>query len=173
MVSMRGPRDTYKIEVIPIVEEHIPSFRSCLDSVARERVYLGMTKAPPIDSTFEFVRSNIKNNYPQFVAVEENRVVGWCDIIPRKGEGFTHSGTLGTGVLEGYRGQGLGNRLMDATIEAARNFGVERVELEVYASNTRGIRMYEKWVFVREGVKKRARKLDGVYEDIIVMALFL
>ena len=97
MVSMRGPRDTYKIEVIPIVEEHIPSFRNCLDSVARERVYLGMTKAPPIDSTFEFVRSNIKNNYPQFVAVEENRVVGWCDIIPRLR--LRLLGTLGLNAL--------------------------------------------------------------------------
>ena len=62
---------------------------------------------------------------------------------------------------------------MDATVEAARGFGFERVELEVYASNARAIGMYEKWGFQREGIKRRARKLDDVYDDIIVMALLL
>jgi hypothetical protein len=27
--------------------------------------------------------------------------------------------------------------------------------------------------FVVEGVKRRARKLDGVYDDLVVMALFV
>lgn len=161
------------IEIRAISEEDIESFHSCLDSVARERKYLGGVKAPPIESTREFVKSNIENNYPQIVAVEGGRVVGWCDIIPKKVEGFKHCGTLGTGVLDGYRSQGLGTRLMAAVIEAARVYGLERVELEVYVSNTRAIGLYEKWGFQREGLRIRARKLDGEYDDIIEMALFL
>jgi RimJ/RimL family protein N-acetyltransferase len=39
--------------------------------------------------------------------------------------------------------------------------GLERIELEVFASNTGANRLYEKAGFVVEGVKKKRRKLDG------------
>jgi len=50
---------------------------------------------------------------------------------------------------------------------------MERIELEVFASNTAAINLYEKWGFVVEGVKKKTRKLDGLYDDLIVMSLFV
>ena len=161
------------IDIIPISEEYIEGFHGCLDSVARERIYLAGVKAHPIDSTREFVLNNIQNNIPQYLAVDGKRVVGWCDIIPRRGLDFAHSGGLGMGVHKDYRGQGIGIRLLNDTIDAAKEFGLERVELEVYTSNTRAIRLYLKRGFVVEGVKKKARKLDGEYFDIQVMALFI
>ena len=93
------------IEILPIREKHIESFHACLDSVARERIYLAGIKARPIESTREFVLNNIKNIYPQFVAVKDERVVGWCDIIPMRGIDFAHSGVLGMGVHNDYRKQ--------------------------------------------------------------------
>ena len=94
-------------------------------------------------------------------------------ISPGKSEEFTHCGTLGMGVLRDHRRQGIGTRLMERTISKAKVRGIERVELEVYASNVPAISMYEKRGFVHEGVKRRARKIDGVYDDILVMALFI
>ena len=161
------------VEIVPISEEDVESYHACLDSVVRERRYLAGVKAGPIESAREFVSSNIRNNYPQYVALKKNRVVGWCDIIPMKGADFSHCGRLGMGVLKGYRGKGLGTLLLNATLGAAKEFGLERVELEVYTSNTPAIRLYEKRGFVSEGVKKRARKLDGEYYDIQIMALFI
>jgi ribosomal protein S18 acetylase RimI-like enzyme len=166
-----GDPDT--IQIIPISEEHIESFHRCLDSVARERRYLGLVKAPPLESTRVFVLSNIRGGISQHVAVERDRVVGWCDITPNKGEGFTHCGTLGMGILHDYRGKGIGSRLMEETLIAAKKFGIERVELEVYASNIPAIKLYEKRGFSHEGVKRKARKLDGVFDDVLMMALFI
>jgi ribosomal protein S18 acetylase RimI-like enzyme len=111
---------TKEIDIIPISEEFIQSFHACLDSVARERIYVGGVKARPLESTREFVQANIDNNYPQYVAVVDNRVIGWCDIIPMKGIDFAHCGLLGMGVHKGYRRQGLGTSLLDTTISAAR-----------------------------------------------------
>jgi ribosomal protein S18 acetylase RimI-like enzyme len=76
------------------------------------------------------------------------------------------------GVVKDYRRQGIGTKLMERAIIEAKGQGLERIELEVYASNTPAINLYEKRGFNHEGVKRRARKLDGVYDDIIVMALF-
>ena len=43
----------------------------------------------------------------------------------------------------------------------------------VYVSNIPAIRLYEKRGYVHEGVNTKARKLDGIYDDILLMALFL
>jgi len=74
-------------------------------------------------------------------------------------------------VLPAVRGRGVGRRLAEAAIAAAKAQGAERIELEVFASNTRAIALYERLGFVREGVKRNARKLDGEYDDIVQMAL--
>ena len=161
------------VKIVPISERHIEGYHRCLDSVARERRYIGFVQGPPLESSREFVLSNIRNSVPQFVGLKGDEVVGWCDISPGKSEGFTHCGTLGMGVLRDHRRQGIGTRLMERTISAAKARDIERVELEVYSSNTPAISLYEKRGFVHEGVKRRARKLDGVYDDILVMALFI
>jgi len=166
-------RDTKHIQITRISEEHVESFHRCLDSVARERRYLGLVKAPPLESTRDFVLSNIRSKIPQYVAVEGIKVVGWCDIAPNKGEGFTHCGTLGMGVLSDYRGKGIGARLIEDALYAAKEFGFERVELEVYVSNVSAVKLYETRGFKHEGVKRKARKLDGKYDDILMMALFI
>jgi ribosomal protein S18 acetylase RimI-like enzyme len=161
------------IQIVPIAEEHIDGFYRCLDSVARERRYLAFTQAPPLESTRAFVLSNIAQKVPQLVALSEDDVVGWCDISPIKREGFTHCGTLGMGVRKGFRRLGIGRRLIERTIAEAKAMGLERIELEVFASNMPAIRLYERTGFVVEGVKKRGRKLDGEYDDLVQMALFV
>jgi ribosomal protein S18 acetylase RimI-like enzyme len=161
------------VEIVPISERHIEGYNRCLDAVARERRYIGFVRGPSLESSREYVMSNIQDNVPQFIVVKGDEVVGWCDISPGKREGFTHCGTLGMGLIKDYRRQGIGTRLMERTMEAAKARGVERVELEVYASNKPAISLYEKRGFVHEGVKRRARKLDGVYDDILIMALFI
>ena len=161
------------VQIVPIAEKYIESYHKCLDSVARERRYLAFIQAPPLESTRQFILTNIANDIPQFVALNGEEVIGWCDISPMRREGFTQCGHLGMGVCNGYRRLGIGTRLFDRTIRKAKEKLLERVELEVLASNIPAIRLYEKVGFVVEGVKKKARKLDGAYDDLVVMALFI
>ncbi|TRO51469.1 GNAT family N-acetyltransferase [Candidatus Bathyarchaeota archaeon] len=162
------------IQIIPISARHIESFHQCLESVAGERKYLGYVKAPSLESTRETILSNIQRNFPQYVAVVDDKVIGWCEVQQNNGEGFRHSGKLDTmGILSDYRGQGIGKMLIDATLLAAERFGLERVELLVYASNVNAISFYEKTGFACEGTKRKARKLDGEYDDVLIMAIFL
>jgi ribosomal protein S18 acetylase RimI-like enzyme len=76
------------------------------------------------------------------------------------------------GVHKDFRRRGIGTRLIDEAISRAKEKGLERIELGVFASNAPAIKLYEKMGFVVEGVKKKARKLDGVYDDLVNMALF-
>lgn len=161
------------IKIVPIAAEYIKGFHHCLDSVARERRYLAFVQAPPFESARDFVLSNIENNVPQFVALIGNDVIGWCDIIPMRLEGFTHCGTLGMGVRKDFRRHGIGTRLLERTIAEAEVRGMERIELEVFASNIAAVKLYQKAGFSVEGVKKKGRKFNGEYDDLVQMAFFI
>ena len=47
------------------------------------------------------------------------------------------------GVRREHRGRGIGRRLIERAIAAAWDQGLERIELEVLASNTPAISLYE------------------------------
>ena len=162
------------ISVVPISEAYIESFHKCLETVASERKYLGYINAPSLEDTRENILTHIQKGTPRYIALKDDKVVGWCEVLPNQGEGFKHSGKINTmGVSAAYRGQGIGKKLMTATLSAAEEYGMERVELLVYASNQNAIDFYQKIGFVCEGTKKRARKLDGEYDDVHIMAIFL
>ena len=146
------------------------SFHAALDSVARERRFLRLTEAPPLARSLQFIAGNLESGNPQFVAVEGDAIVGWCDICRSSEEDSEHCGWLGMGVLASHRGKGIGIKLLAATLEAARG-QFDRVELEVYASNTAAIALYEKTGFVHEGRRRRALQRDGVHDDIVMMGL--
>ena len=160
------------IRVVETSDALVEGFHHCVGVVARERRYIGLVDAPPIESSRAFVESVRETGGAHFVAVDSaDAVVGWCDIKRPSFEGFSHGGRLGMGLLPHVRGHGVGRRLAQAAIDAVRSRGVERIELEVFAGNTRAIRLYERLGFVHEGVRRRARKLDGVYDDNVMMAL--
>lgn len=160
------------VRVVPTADEYVERFHAAVDVVARERRYLALLEAPPIDSTRQFVQRIVDGGGVQQLAVTRaGDVVGWCDIVRMSFEGFRHAGRLGMGVLSDYRGRGLGRRLAVETITAARRVGIERIDLEVFASNAVAIALYRRLGFVTEGIRRRARKLDGQYDDNVVMAL--
>jgi len=159
--------------IVPLADAHIEGFRAAVDSVARERRYVAMLQAPPLEDCRAYVLDMRRRGFPQYAALCDERVVGWCDISPVNRPVHAHCGILGIGVIAGYRARGLGGRLLAATLQRAQEIGVTRVELEVREANTPAIALYERFGFVREGIKKNAVWLDGEYEDTITMALLL
>jgi ribosomal protein S18 acetylase RimI-like enzyme len=160
------------VRILAMREEYADRFNAVVDKVARERRYIGFVEGPSLESTRDFVRRVLAGGGIQLLAVTpDDRVVGWCDIIRNPVEGFRHVGRLGMGLLPEYRGQGLGRRLATEAIRAAREAGIERIELEVFASNEPAIALYQALGFATEGIKRKARKLDGSYEDNVCMAL--
>ncbi len=161
-----------EIRIEPISAGHIEGFHKALDTVAREREYLSLLEAFPLEETRAFVFGMIKGGNPQFVALADGKVVGWCDISRHAFPSHAHTGRLGMGIIPAYRGQGVGRRLIDATLRASRDVGIERVELSVHADNSRAIALYEKVGFVREGLARKSFHIDGRYKDAIHMAFF-
>jgi ribosomal protein S18 acetylase RimI-like enzyme len=159
------------IEIAPIAPAHVESFHRTVDSIARERRYLAMLEAPPAETFRSFVQDNISQGYAEFVALADGEVVGWCDTLPKRLPIHRHVGVLGMGLLRAYRGQGIGRRLLQRTLDAARAAGLSRVELTVREDNAGALALYERFGFESEGVQRNAFKVDSRYHNLIMMAV--
>jgi RimJ/RimL family protein N-acetyltransferase len=150
----------------------IESWRRTVGMVARESRFLAFQGTPPKRSAAALARMVMARGLPQFFAVVDGEVVGWCDIVPSSDrEVFAHRGTLGIGLLEAYRGRGLGRALIETTVAAAWAFGFRRIELRARADNVRAIRLYKSVGFRLEGLMRRAVSLDGIDYDEVAMAI--
>ncbi len=158
------------VPIVPISEDLAANFRECLDAVAREKRYLAQIEALPLEKIEGFVKESVAIDAVQFVALDGQRVVGWADIFPAWAHAVAHTGSLGMGVLPGYRGLGIGRRLLQACINKATGKGITRIELEARADNERAIRLYESMGFKHEALKRRAMRFDGVYYDAVQMS---
>jgi len=161
------------ITIAVIQRRHIRGFYAVLDSVSREKKFLAWTSAPPFRSVKEFVLNSIARGNPQVVALDDGKVVGWCDITRHPRDTTRHCGTLGMGLLPAYRGKGIGTHLMHTALLSAKKGGLYRVELEVFEDNAAARALYEKAGFAVEGKKIGAVKIDDRYVNTFIMGILL
>ena len=96
----------------------------------------------------EHNRPDASTNY-DLVAVAGGLVVGWCFLWERDGK--PGEAAFGLGVADDMQGVGLGNRLMEAVLAAARPRGFRLICLSVVQDNVVAQHLYEKHGFVRTG----------------------
>jgi RimJ/RimL family protein N-acetyltransferase len=159
------------IEIAPLAESHFAGLYRAFDSISREGRFFVFLQATPEADSFAYYRSALKDGWPYRVALRQGEVLGWCDIAPLRGGACAHAGVLGIGLLPHARGQGLGARLMHATLEAAWARGLSRVELGVRADNLNAIALYQRLGFKVEGTHAKSFCVNGVYADSYTMAL--
>jgi ribosomal protein S18 acetylase RimI-like enzyme len=146
------------------------SFHKVLDQVSRERRWLALLEAPPLDEVRRFSDSIAERGGFCLLACDQSEIVGWCMLERASKEGFRHSEILGMGLLAAYRGEGHGHALLKVLLARARELGISRIALEVFESNEPAIHLYSQFGFRREGLKLGARILDGEAENIVLMA---
>ena len=158
------------VTITSLDESHFEMLREVLDAVARERRYLALFQAPPREEAFAFYRGLV-NGGQCHVAIQEQAVVGWCDIQRNFGEARQHIGTLGIGLLPRARHIGAGRQLMEAAVSTAWARGLTRIELTVREDNLNAKALYERLGFETEGLKRNSMLVAGQYFNCYAMAL--
>lgn len=80
--------------------------------------------------------------------------------------------TIGIGLGREFVGMGYGSDAVRVMVGYAfREMGLHRVQLEVLAYHTAGIRSYHKVGFVEEGRRRQAVWHDGAWYDEVLMAV--
>lgn len=134
-------------------------------AVAEERD--GIATEPPVDIDARAVAWRLDG---LLVAVDEDEIVGSV-FVDESGHGF---GEIGMNVARDWRGRGVGSALMAAAVEWARERGLHKLSLSVFAHNAAGIALYRKYGFVEEGRRvKQYRRSSGELWDAIDMGLLL
>jgi RimJ/RimL family protein N-acetyltransferase len=105
---------------------------------------------------------------------ERDELVGHSLLEPMPLARIAHVFRLTIVVHPGHTGRGIGRLLMnDLQRWAASDKRVEKIELNVRATNERAIALYRSCGFVEEGrLVRRVRFEDGRYVDDLVMAWF-
>jgi putative acetyltransferase len=104
------------------------------------------------------------------VAEEDERVVGRLSVARDQHPASVHVADLGLMVAADRRGRGIGRALLVAAVDWARAAGVTKLELHVFPWNEPAIRLYERFGFEREGVRRGHYLRDGEEVDAILMA---
>nr|MBS0020962.1 GNAT family N-acetyltransferase [Gammaproteobacteria bacterium] len=161
------------LQIRSLQERDLRGFNQAVNAVCRERRFLAHLEGFSLEASRDYLREVLTNGWPHVIAVDAEVVIGWCDIVPGRIRGFRHVGRLGMGVVSDHRRKGIGRRLMAECMVRAKMRALEKLELEVFSDNAPAIELYGQFGFVREGLKKHARKLDGGYQDILLMGRML
>jgi len=136
-------------------------------AVAAERS--GIATEPPVDVE-ERAALFARTAAGSVVALAGGQLVGFIHVEASR-HGFGEFGML---VDRDWRGRGVGSALVQAAIGWARDQGLHKLCLEVFAHNAAAIALYRKSGFVEEGRRIRHyRRANGELWDSIVMGLAL
>jgi RimJ/RimL family protein N-acetyltransferase len=105
--------------------------------------------------------------------VLDGQIVSTASIHRQNRPRLRHVGELGISVLEPYWGLGIGRTMIQATLRAARERGVRKVNLKVREDNARAIALYESLGFALEGRSERAYLIRGRFHAERLMGLAL
>jgi RimJ/RimL family protein N-acetyltransferase len=114
-----------------------------------------------------------QDNAVMLVAEDVGRIVGNLNFRGGTLAGLTHAGEFGISCAAGYRGQGIGTRLVRALEEWAPAHGITRIEVRAFSNNPGGLRLYERLGYEREGLLRRGATVDGEPVDVHVLAKLL
>lgn len=117
----------------------------------------------------ELVRGMKRKEMVSVTAFDGNRLVGHCNVKRRLRGDVMHACTLGVAVLNGYRGVGLGEKLMGEVLCQAGQMGIWLVQLTVFANNPVAIGLYSKMGFRKAGVIPNKVVRDGKQLNEVIM----
>jgi len=112
--------------------------------------------------------------HPVLVGDVDGEVVGWASLNvfnPRRA--YDHVADLSLYVERGWRGRGVGRRLLDALITRARALGYHKLVLSAFPWNEAGTRVYRQAGFREVGTYREQGLLDDRWVDTIVMEKIL
>ncbi|MBS6005983.1 MAG: GNAT family N-acetyltransferase [Clostridium baratii] len=108
-----------------------------------------------------------------FIVEDNGEIVGFLLGDRGSANRIKHSAYVVIGMLEPYRGKGIGMVLIEELFKWARNNKIIRLELTVVKDNRYAVNLYKKMGFKVEGIREKAMIVDGKYVDEYYMGRIL
>ncbi|MDQ3008947.1 MAG: GNAT family N-acetyltransferase [bacterium] len=155
-----------------------PALLEFINTVSQEDSFIRFSgEQQTLQEEEEYVRSEleqIKNgDAVKIFCFVDSTLAGVCDI--HRDVAFKkrklHVGFQGIIIAKGFRGQGIGQELMSATIAEAQQHipGLKHIRLECFSTNTAALALYAKLGFVEVGRLPGELLHRGQYIDEVVL----
>jgi ribosomal protein S18 acetylase RimI-like enzyme len=118
------------------------------------------------DSTL--VRTDLENQH-FFVATVDDEVIGWCGLEIPEMEKLSHTAELTLGVLEEYRGMGIGDILLERGLEWAEDNGLHKVYNSIPSVNESAIEFLKDHGWEKEAIRTDHYRIEGNFVDEVMM----
>lgn len=114
-------------------------------------------------------------NRVMYFAFNNERIIGMTGAFAEERQKINHIATIfGVYVQREFRGQGIGRKLMNATIDYVSALPhIEKIKLFVVADNIPALTMYQQLGFDICGTYKKELKVNGIYYDEFCMEKFI
>ncbi|MBI4009334.1 GNAT family N-acetyltransferase [Candidatus Roizmanbacteria bacterium] len=146
-----------------------------INTLSKERTYITFQgEKLTLEEEEKFLKTHLekisKNQAVLLLVFHEGKLIGNSG-IDLKERVEKHIGVFGITIAKGFRGEGIGVKLMELVIsEAEKNLpNLEIITLGVFASNDVAKEMYKKFGFVEYGNLPKGLKLENGYVDHIYM----
>lgn len=106
-------------------------------------------------------------------AVDDEKIAGYLWAERGQYRRIAHTAYVVVGILEEYRGHGIGTALFMQLEEWARREKLVRLELTVQSRNVGAVHLYQKCGFRIEGMKEKSMIVNGEFVDEYYMAKLL
>ncbi len=161
------------VTIRPARQEDISGIVGVMKQVADERRYIvAEDVAAQLAGDSALMREDLENQR-FFVGTVDDEVVAWCGVEQPSLEKLAHNVELTLGVLEEYRGSGIGSRLMERGLSWADERGFHKVYNSVPATNVDGIEFLEDHGWNTEAIRRDHYRIDGEFVDEVMMAVKL
>ncbi|MFB6171160.1 MAG: N-acetyltransferase family protein [Haloarculaceae archaeon] len=175
----RGEEETHAADGIEYQirqarEEDLTGLVGAIRAAIDEKTYIeAESMADVLDHQNVLLRHNALESRMFFVATVDNEVVGWVHLNVPEMEKLDHTAELTIGVLEEYRGHGIGSHLLERGTKWATTSGVEKLYSSVPSTNETAIEWLQSHGWETEAVREDHYKLEGEYIDEVMMAYHL
>ncbi len=158
----------------PAEQSDLKGIVGVMREVAEENDYLVAESVVDLLDREEVVfRHNDVESRVFFVATVDDEVVGWVHLRSPNFEKLAHTAELTMGVLEEYRGHGIGSQLMERGLKWADSNGYEKVYQSIPATNQDAVGFLEDHRWETEAIRQAHYKIDGQYVAEQMMGVML
>ncbi|QLD84333.1 GNAT family N-acetyltransferase [Natronomonas halophila] len=155
-------------------EDDLTGLVGAIREAISDKTYIeGETVADIVESENVLLRHNELQKRVFFVATVHGDVVGWVHINAPEVEKLEHTAELTVGVIDEYRGHGIGSKLLDHGVDWALDNNFEKLYNSVPSTNEDAIEFLESRGWETEATRKKHYKIGDEYVDEVMMAKML
>ena len=145
--------ESERINFVEITEKLVQDYLDMVNDIEVQKFLTHERKIFELDKELEWIKSKLEKHATIFSMIEKdtNEFIGNIEIM----EINNNIGELGIAITRKKQNKHYGQEAIKRLIKYSYdNLKLDGLELNVYNSNSRGIRCYEKVGFVKDGVGK-------------------